>query len=241
MKRILDACCGSRMFWFDKQNEDALYMDNRELDDTLCDGRKLVVAPDVVADFRDMPFDDDTFYLVVFDPPHLLKAGEDSWLAKKYGKLGQDWQSDISKGFNECMRVLKPNGTLVFKWNEEQIKLSEVIEAIGKKPLFGNRRSKTHWIVYMKDEVKNTVQNIESLNKNVHKLKIHPEYFEAVSKRKKNFEIRKNDRDFKVGDILILKEFVPENNEFTSRFITREITYITDYAQNENYVVLSVA
>ncbi|MDB5053126.1 MAG: methyltransferase [Bacilli bacterium] len=150
-ERILDACCGSRMFWFDKRNDDVLYMDNRQLSDTLCDGRKLEVNPDVVADFRNIPFEDSSFYLVVFDPPHLTKAGEDSWLAKKYGKLGQDWQNDIAQGFNECMRVLKPNGTLIFKWNEEQIKLQELIKVIGRKPLFGNRRSKTHWLVYMKD------------------------------------------------------------------------------------------
>ena len=150
MQRILDATCGSRMIWFDKKHEDVLYMDNRELTVTLCDGRILNVKPDVIADFRDMPFDDDTFYLVVFDPPHLRKAGESSWLAKKYGILSEDWKRDISQGFRECMRVLKPNGTLIFKWNEEQVKLSEVIKAIGQQPLFGNRRSKTHWLVFMK-------------------------------------------------------------------------------------------
>lgn len=138
------------MFWFDKQNEDVLYMDNRQLSDTLCDGRKLEVSPDLIADFRNMPFDDNSFYMVVFDPPHLLKAGDESWLAKKYGKLGQDWQEDISKGFNECMRVLKPNGTLIFKWNEDQIPLREVLKCFGQSPLFGNKRSKTHWLVFMK-------------------------------------------------------------------------------------------
>lgn len=151
MERILDACCGSRMFWFEKKNSDVVYMDNRQLSDVLCDGRKLEVNPDVVADFRNMPFDDETFYLVVFDPPHLLKAGENSWLAKKYGKLGQDWKNDIAQGFDECMRVLKPNGTLIFKWNEDQIKLSEILEVIATKPLFGDRRSKTHWLTFMKD------------------------------------------------------------------------------------------
>ena len=150
MQKILDACCGSRMFWFDKQNEDTLYMDNRQLSEELCDGRTLEVNPDLIADFRDMPFEDESFYMVVFDPPHLLKAGEDSWLAKKYGKLDELWQFDIQQGFNECMRVLKENGTLIFKWNEDQISTSEVIEAIGQKPLFGNRRSKTHWMVFMK-------------------------------------------------------------------------------------------
>ena len=60
--KILDACCGSKMFWFDKENENALYMDNRTLDTTLCDGRKLVVNPDIVADFKSMPFDMYTTY-----------------------------------------------------------------------------------------------------------------------------------------------------------------------------------
>lgn len=155
MQRILDTTCGSRMIWFDKQNDDVLYMDNRQLTDVLCDGRILNVNPDIIADFRNMPFEDNTFFLVVFDPPHLRKAGETSWLAKKYGVLSDNWKKDISQGFNECIRVLKPSGTLIFKWNEEQIKLSEIIKAISKKPLFGNRRNKTHWMVFMKEEAPN--------------------------------------------------------------------------------------
>lgn len=150
MKRILDATCGSRMIWFDKQNPDTVYMDNRQLTTILCDGRILNIKPDIVADFRDMPFPDNTFYLVIFDPPHLRYAGDESWLAKKYGVLSNNWQEDIRRGFEECMRVLKPNGVLIFKWNEEQVKLSEVLKAIDYKPLFGNRRSKTHWLVFMK-------------------------------------------------------------------------------------------
>jgi len=150
LKRILDATCGSRMIWFDKQNPDTVYMDNRQLTTILCDGRILNIKPDIVADFRDMPFPDNTFYLVIFDPPHLRYAGDESWLAKKYGVLSNNWQEDIRRGFKECMRVLKPNGVLIFKWNEEQVKLSEVLKAIDYKPLFGNRRSKTHWLVFMK-------------------------------------------------------------------------------------------
>ena len=150
-KPILDACCGSKMFWFNKENKDVLFMDNREVNDTLCDGRKLIIKPDIVADFRDIPFDDNTFYLVVFDPPHLIKAGEKSWLSKKYGKLNEDtWQEDIRQGVDECMRVLKPNGTLIFKWNEQQIKLKKILNIIRHEPLFGNRRNKTHWIAFMK-------------------------------------------------------------------------------------------
>ena len=150
-KRILDMCCGSKMFWFDKSNPDVVFVDNREVDETLCDGRRLEIKPDMVADFRCLPFEDNTFYMVVFDPPHLVTAGEKSWLAKKYGKLNKDtWREDITKGFDEAMRVLKPNGTLIFKWNEDQIRLSEILKIIPYKPLFGNKRSKTHWLVFMK-------------------------------------------------------------------------------------------
>lgn len=150
MPKILDACCGSRMFWFDKENPDVTFMDCREYYEELPTGHVINVNPDVVADFRDMPFENDVFDMVVFDPPHLIHAGENSWLAKKYGKLDELWPEDIRQGFAECMRVLRPSGTLIFKWNEDQIPLSDVLEAIGEQPLFGNKRSKTHWLVFMK-------------------------------------------------------------------------------------------
>ena len=148
--KILDVCCGSRMFWFDKKNPNVTYMDIREFEDVLCDGRPLDVKPDVVGDFRDIPFDDNTFHMVVFDPPHLVKAGDNSWLVKKYGKLSDSWPFDLKLGFDECMRVLKPNGTLIFKWNEDQVKLSEVLKCFSNAPLFGNKRAKTHWLTFIK-------------------------------------------------------------------------------------------
>lgn len=151
-KSILDVTCGSRMFWFNKENPRAIFMDIRNVEDILCDNRELHINPDIIGDFRDIPFNDNEFHLVVFDPPHLLKAGDKSWLAKKYGILSNNWKLDIKQGFDECMRVLKPNGTLIFKWNEEQVNLTEILKVIKYKPLFGNRRSKTHWLVFMKDE-----------------------------------------------------------------------------------------
>lgn len=109
------------MMWFDKSNQDVIFQDNREYEGELCDGRKLVVAPDHVGDFRKMDFPDESFNLVVFDPPHLLKIGESSWMCKKYGKLTDNWEEDLSRGFSECQRVLKTGGVLVFKWNERDI------------------------------------------------------------------------------------------------------------------------
>lgn len=152
MKKILDVCCGSRMFWFDKHHKDAIYMDIRQLDDVLCDGRQLSINPDVIGDFRNIPYEDNSFKLVIFDPPHLVKAGENSWLAKKYGKLDEtSWPTDIKQGFDECMRVLDKDGILIFKWNEEQIKLKQILDLIDYKPLIGNKRAKTHWLVFMKN------------------------------------------------------------------------------------------
>lgn len=126
-------------------------MDIREHYEELESGHKINVAPDIVGDFRDIPFEDSEFDLVVFDPPHLIKAGDTSWLVKKYGRLNAEtWPQDIKQGFDECMRVLKPTGTLIFKWNEDQIKLREILNVIGEQPLFGNKRAKTHWLTFVR-------------------------------------------------------------------------------------------
>lgn len=116
---VLDVTCGGRMMWFDKQHPLALYLDNREIADVeLCDGRHFSVRPDIVADFTALPFPDKSFRLVVFDPPHLVRAGEASYTAVKYGRLDPNWRTTLRAGFRECMRVLRPGGTLIFKWNE---------------------------------------------------------------------------------------------------------------------------
>lgn len=152
-KLILDACCGARMMWFDKQNPLAVYMDCRDAEYTLCDGRRLEVHPDVVADFRQMPFPDGSFRLVVFDPPHLKKLGENAWMAKKYGRLLPTWETDIKAGFDECMRVLENYGVLIFKWNECQIKMTQLLDILKTEPLFGHPTGKngnTVWMCFMK-------------------------------------------------------------------------------------------
>ena len=71
-KRILDPCCGSKMFWFDKNNPDVEFCDIRKLDKTeFYPGRYIEISPDTICDFTNLPFEDNSFYLVVFDPPHL--------------------------------------------------------------------------------------------------------------------------------------------------------------------------
>lgn len=155
MTPILDMTAGSRMFWWDKHNPLVTFVDKRDEAYTFIDRgreRTIEIKPDVVADWtHGLPFENESFSLVVFDPPHLLRAGRSSWLAKKYGVLDDTWQVDIAIGFKEAMRLLKPNGVLVFKWNDDQIKLSEVLKCIDYEPLFGDKRSKTHWLFFMKE------------------------------------------------------------------------------------------
>lgn len=120
-KKILDVTCGSRTIWFNKHHPNAIYCDKRTEDMEMAFGKArtsihtLKVDPDVLCDFTDLPFDDNSFSLVVFDPPHLIRAKETAWLVKKYGKLDSDWPKMLHDGFRECMRVLKPDGVLIFK------------------------------------------------------------------------------------------------------------------------------
>ena len=150
------------MMWFDPTDQRGLFGDQR--DETIVvtdrthreDGtRVLSIHPDMQMDFRAMPFADDSFPLVVFDPPHLVRAGPRSWLAAKYGKLGSDWRVDLRAGFSECFRVLRPHGVLIFKWSEVQVATREVLALTQHKPLFGHpsgKRAGTHWITFMKPE-----------------------------------------------------------------------------------------
>lgn len=161
MQRVLDPCSGSKMMWFDRSNPDVVFGDQRSEVLTLVDRshnkpdgtRVLRIEPDVLMDFRALPFKDGTFKLVAFDPPHLVRAGRKSWLAAKYGKLSDNWREDIRQGFDECFRVLDDYGILVFKWNETQVKVSEVLALTDVQPLFGHpsgRSGLTHWLVFMK-------------------------------------------------------------------------------------------
>jgi len=129
MKLILDPASSMRSFYFDKKDPRVLFGDIRE-DEThlLTNGQTIKIKPDEVMDFRGIPYPDESFQAVIFDPPHMLRLSEKSWMRKKYGVLdSENWRDDLTKGFAECFRVLKTNGTLVFKWNEVSIPLKEVL------------------------------------------------------------------------------------------------------------------
>jgi SAM-dependent methyltransferase len=153
-KIILDACCGGRYCWFNKKHPNVLYIDNRKArKGHIKEQPNHLVEPDQLVDFRKMPFDDDSFSLILFDPPH-MKEGVEGLMDKKYGTLNQEtWRQDLRQGFDECWRVLKPNGTLIFKWSVCEIKLNEVLDCFSKTPLFGHtsgKTGKTKWMCFIK-------------------------------------------------------------------------------------------
>lgn len=156
-KLILDACCGGRMFWYHKTNDNALFMDIREVEKGAFENNwnpGWCIQPDVVADFRRMPFPDNHFKMVVFDPPHLYSGSMKSVINKKYGLLNRDtWKQDIKQGFDECWRVLETFGVLIFKWNEANINGRQIVKILNHTPLFGDFTGKsgnTIWMTFMK-------------------------------------------------------------------------------------------
>lgn len=155
MKLILDPASSMRSFYFNKKDPRVLFGDIREKEiHLLTNGQTIHIEPDEVMDFRAIPYPDESFQCVVFDPPHMLNLSEKSWMRKKYGVLDKEtWQEDITKGFAECFRVLKTDGTLIFKWNEVSIPLKEILLLTDQKPVLGHpsgKRMGTHWVLFIK-------------------------------------------------------------------------------------------
>lgn len=162
MEKVLDVCCGSRAFWFKKQDRRGVFLDKRNgtsiVKDISSPGehREITIRPDIQADFMALPFRSGIFDLVVFDPPHLKDHGNTSWLSMRYGRLEGDWEFEIQSGFIECFRVLRSAGVLIFKWSEVNIPISKVLDLVSERPLFGHRsgkKSKTHWVSFIKPSI----------------------------------------------------------------------------------------
>lgn len=146
--------------WFDRRDGRAIYHDRRAEECTIKSGgdtRTITIAPDVMGDFTDLAFPDEAFWHVVFDPPHHTSkhfgSNGNSNAQKYYGILLPGWEEMLTQGFRECFRVLKPGGTLIFKWGSREIPLERILALTPEKPLYGHKSGKkatTHWVAFMK-------------------------------------------------------------------------------------------
>jgi hypothetical protein len=155
-KYILDVCCGGRMMWFDKDNKNTIYCDIREVEKgTIQYCPNWECKPDIIADYRDLPFDNNSFNLIVWDIPHIIKSST-GIISKKYGSLGENWKEDTKKAFNSIWSKLANKGVLIFKYNDIDIPVTDMLKLFPVKALFGTRTKKavnsTYFIVFMKVE-----------------------------------------------------------------------------------------
>jgi tRNA G10 N-methylase Trm11 len=127
--KILDACCGRRKFWVNKNHSDVVYIDVRP-----------EVKPDFIMDCRKTAFEDKTFDLIVFDPPHIsLSPDSKGIFGEKYGRFrAREIRILIYEAFIEFHRILQDDGLVIFKWNTHSQSLRTIFPLITKfEILFG--------------------------------------------------------------------------------------------------------
>jgi len=108
-----------------------------------------------------------------------------------------------------------------------------------RKPLYVLR---FHSVLYSSIDREKIMRN-EKISRRpafFHELKTLPRFFAAVALGDKTFEIRKNDRDFQVGDYLSLREWDVEKERYSGKSVGRVVSYMTDWKQQEGYVVLAI-
>jgi len=156
-KIILDACCGGRMFWFNKKHPSVLYVDIRQEPKGFMKVRpSFEVSPDEVADYTNLPYPDRRFKMVVWDPPHTIRneTQKRGVIEMRYGRLRpKDWEANLELGFKECWRVLDDYGVLIFKWGANDKKVGDILKLFTEVPLFGhttNNKGTTYWMCFMK-------------------------------------------------------------------------------------------
>ena len=161
---ILDATCGLKQMWFQKDDPETIYLDMRHSAiqytekqfNRRPDYRKRIINPTIQADNRYCPFKDDVFDVILFDPPHMITNVESSELQHTYSILNPiTWTKEMSSSIKELFRVLKPKGIFIFKWAENSATIKEALKLFPCEPLFGsnpqNPNHKTWWIIFRKD------------------------------------------------------------------------------------------
>jgi len=157
--RVLDATCGDRGVWVDKDDERAVFADLRVREPGFHgqEGRSYAVQPEIQADVRDLPFAAGAFDAAVYDPPHKVKPDGMTRLSgsveRKYGALhAETWQRDLTDAFAELWRVVRTDGTVAFKFSDQQLDFDSVVSLTPSPPLVGTTTKKqnteTRWFLF---------------------------------------------------------------------------------------------
>jgi len=163
--KILDATAGCRGIWYQKNHPYVTFMDKRNgLYDSKTENvkfkqrRRFKIKPNVVADWtKTIPFDNDTFDMVIFDPPFTtgtIGCKKNNFVTQYEVLNKTTWESDLRFGISELFRVLKPDGFFIFKWAELSIKIDKVLKLFPYRPLYGSQmgtRNHLYWIVFIKN------------------------------------------------------------------------------------------
>lgn len=175
--KILDATTGFKGIWYQKNHPFVTFMDQRKTvvntktkNKSFKNSRRYKINPDVVSTWKDAPFPDDYFDMIIFDPPHLVieKGKKLSSLEMAYGCLYKDsWRRDLKEGIDKLFKILKPEGIFVFKWCENSIKIQDVLKLFPYSPMFGsNTKSKRHtqnyWILFIKYDVNMKLTEVQT-------------------------------------------------------------------------------
>ena len=157
---ILDATCGFKGIWFQKNHPLVVFMDKRNGKQyhVTKNGKKKCtdIKPDIVSEWKDAPFPDGYFDMIIFDPPHIIQ-NVSSHLTLDYGNLNPStWRQDLQIGIKKLFDILKYEGIFIFKWDECNKSIDEVLKLFPYQPLFGTRtglNNKNLWIVFLKYDV----------------------------------------------------------------------------------------
>lgn len=158
-KFILDACCGGKYMWYNKNHPNTIYMDIREEEKGFIEREpNFCIKPDIIADFRSLPKEitKRKYKLITWDIPHFKMKKISGNMSKAFGRLEPEtWKEDINKGFNQLWDILEDYGIILLKFSNYHIKFKEILEVIPEEPLFFNRTSSkgdtsTKWFCFMK-------------------------------------------------------------------------------------------